>query len=524
MKIKSLLFVFSILLPLFGNAQAFEPTFKSLQNYECPEWIQEAKFGIYCHWNAHSASKSSSNGWYARDMYIQGHSAYNDHLKNWGHPSEVGYKDVIKSWTADKFDAKEWVALFKKAGARYIITMAVHHDNFDMWDSKYQPRWNSMNYGPEVDVCGEIRKETLKAGLRWGVSTHLERTYSWFQTNKGSDARGEYAGVPYDGNLKEYQDLYLEYPDFDNLGSERWRLRSPLVSPKSWKDEWKNRLQDLIENYDPDFFYIDGALPYTDDGGKVGLELEAFYLNHNAKSNNGKTEGFFCFKDIPHHGVVYPGIATFTLERGYSEEIQSNPMLTEESLGPWFHTGQSDYYGISRIIHSLVDVVSKNCVFLLNVPPKADGSFDKAAINLLEQMGRWMDINGDAIYETKPWGTFGEGNIRFTKKDNVLNVFVDSDLKNNILIASTKGWKISDIVSIKLLGSDEVIEYNESVFGIIITKPTKLLPLKNVFQIECKNLEQQPYTVINLESVENINKEAAEIFGADGHGLTPLTK
>ena len=173
---------------LVAQNRPFEPTFQSLQKYECPEWFRDAKFGIYCHWNAQSASKSRHNGWYARQMYIQDHPAYNDHLKNWGHPSEIGYKNVIEAWEAEQFDAAKWVELFKNAGAKYIVTMAVHHDNFDLWDSRHQPRWNSLNYGPKKDVCGEMKRETLKAGLRWGVDTHVARTYSWYQTSRGKRA------------------------------------------------------------------------------------------------------------------------------------------------------------------------------------------------------------------------------------------------------------------------------------------------------------------------------------------------
>lgn len=516
---KKVLILLYCLMVVNCYSQQFKPTFASLQQYQCPEWIQKAKFGIYCHWNAQSASKSPNNGWYAREMYIEGSPAYNDHLRNWGHPSEVGYKDVIEAWKAEKFDAKEWVSLFNLAGAKFVITMAVHHDNFDMWDSKYQPRWNATNYGPKVDVCKAIREETLKAGLRWGVTTHLERTYSWIQTNKGADKNGPKAGVSYDGNLKEYQDLYVEYPNFADLGDDFSQLRSPLVSPKRWKKEWKNRLQDLIKNYHPDFFYIDGALPYTDDGGRIGMELEAFYLSHNADLHNGVNEGFFGIKDIPHHGVYYPGTVTSVLERSYSETIQKEPRLSEESIGAWFHTGHVDYYSPKRIISSMVDVVSKNCIFLLNIPPKADGSFDEEAVKLLKEIGGWMQVNGDAIYETKNWKTFGEGSIRYTIKGNTLNVIVCSELKDDLLLASLKDWKEDDILSVRLLGDQEKIDYRVSELGVIINKPMKYeTSPAYVFQIECRNLDKQPFRVINLESVRKLNEEAAAKFGATGNG------
>ena len=471
-------------------SQHFEPTFASLQQYQCPEWIQKAKFGINCHWNAQSASKSANSGWYAREMYVEGSPAYKDHLKNWGHPSEVGYKDVVMSWKADKFDAKQWVSLFKEAGAKFILTMAVHHDKFDMWKSKYQPRWNSMNYGPKVDVCKAIREETLKAGLRWGVTTHLERTYSWVQANKGADKKD----------------------------------RSPLVSPQSWKEHWKNRLTDLIDNYHPDFCYIDGALPYTDDGGKIGMELLAHYYNHNASMHGGKCEGFFGIKDIQHHGVFYPGITSTVLERSYSDKIEEVPRLSEESIGPWFYVENAEYYSARRIISSMADVVSKNCIFLLNVPPKGDGSFDEKTLGLLKQIGDWMRINGDAIYETKTWKTFGEGSIRYTVKGNVLNVIVCSDMEKDLLLSSLQGWKQSDILSIKLLGCPEIVNFSDSEMGIVINLPKnyKEAPAY-VFQIQCKDLENQPFKVVNLESVKKLNEEAAKKFGATGNdGRIPL--
>ena len=523
MKLKSLF----LLLCASTNvmAQYYAPSYSSLQQYKCPDWIKEAKFGIYCHWNAQSASKSENNGWYAREMYIEGSAAYNDHLRNWGHPSEVGYKDVVEAWNADKFDAKEWVSLFKEAGAKFVLTMAVHHDNFDMWDSKYQPKWNSTHYGPKVDVCKMIRDETLKAGMRWGVTTHLERSYSWFQTNKGADKTGVKAGIPYDGNMLEYQDLYHEYPNFADLGPDFCQLRSPMVSPQSWKEMWKNRSIDLISRYHPDFFYIDGALPYTDDGGKVGMEVESFFLNHNAEQHGGVCEGFFGIKDIKHHGVFYPGGASILLERAYSDRIQEEPQLSDESIGAWFHTGKSDYYTVNRILSSMVDVVAKNCIFLLNIPPKADGSFDPEAVSMLKEIGAWLDVNGDAIYGTSPWKTFGEGSVRYTTKGNNLNVIVCSKLENDLLLASLKGWKNSDIKSIRLLGREGNVSFKITDFGVLVHIPNDIKDSDKfpTFQIECKDLVNQPFTVVNLQSVKALNEEAAKKFGATGNnGLIPL--
>ena len=525
MKRTGILIVFSFMYVL-SHSQHFKPTFSSLQQYECPEWIQKAKFGINCHWNAQSASKSSNNGWYARQMYEEGSPAYIDHLKNWGHPSEVGYKDVVMAWEAPEFNAERLVSLFKDAGAKFVVTMAVHHDNFDFWNSKHQPKWNSLNYGPKKDVCKEMREAALKAGLKWGVTTHLERAYSWVQSNKGADKTGDKVGISYDGNMKEYQDLYVEYPNFRNLGPVFYHYRSPLASPDSWKKHWKARLFDLIDNYHPDFFYFDGALPYTDDGGKVGMEVLAHYYNDNAKMHKGKNEGFMGLKDIKYHGDFFPGVTSTVLERSYTDKIETVPKLSEESIGPWFHFENAKYYSSRRIISTLADVVSKNCIFMLNIPPKGDGSIDEKAMILLKEIGNWMKVNGDAIYETKPWKTFGEDNIRYTTKDNVLNVIICSDLKNNILLSSLKGWKKDDILSINLLGYNERINFNDSNLGILLNLPQDIKKGSPayVFQINCKKLNEQPYTVVNQESVKKMNEEAAKMFGATGNkgGFIPL--
>jgi alpha-L-fucosidase len=499
MKEKIAITLFFALGGFFTYGQKFEPTIESLKQYECPEWFRDAKFGIYCHWNAQASSKSNNSEWYAREMYKEGSPAYKDHLKNWGHPSKVGYKDVIKAWEADKFNAEEWVSLFKNAGAKYIFTVAVHHDNFDMWNSKYQPRWNSTKWGPKVDVCGEIKRETLKAGLRWGCTTHTERAYSWVQTNKGADTTGPMAGVPYDGNDKEYQDLYLEYPDFSKLGNDKDQYQSPLHSPESWKEHWKNRMFDLIDNYSPDFLYFDGALPFLDNGGKSGMEVVSHYYNHNASMHGGKNEGVMVIKNIENHGWYYPDITSVVLERTYSKEISEKPMVSEESIGPWFYRVNARYnLSSADIINKIIDAVSKNNNFLLNVPPKGDGSFDEEAVKILNGIGKWFAVNGDAIYGTRPWKSYGEGKTRFTTKGNTMNVFVRDLTGKDLLLASMKDWKKSDILKIKLLGSEEKIVFKQTREGLKITLPEKTEPsASHVFQISCKNLPALPCNIVN---------------------------
>ncbi len=504
-----------------SNNSTFEPTVESLQQYKTPEWFKDAKFGIYCHWNAQSASRSRHSGWYARNMYQEGHPAYIDHLRNWGHPSEVGYKDIIEAWNADKFDAAHWISLFKDAGAKYVMTMAVHHDNFDFWDSKYQPHWNSLNYGPKVDVCGEMRKESLKAGLRWGVRTHLARSYSWFQTNKGADKKGDKIGVPYDGNNPEYEDLYIEKATPEQIGEEYNQIRHPLIPSEKWVTNWKNRMFDLIDNYHPDHFYFDGAVPFMNDSGRVGLEVMAHYYNHNAARHGGVNQGVMMIKNIKDHGFYYDKISSVVLERTRENNIVEIPRETENSTGPWFYTGDETGYRSSKsLLHEMIDVVSKNCNFVLNVPPRPDGTFDDSSLEILKDFGQWLRKNGEAIYGTRPWFIFGEGDIRFTVKEKTLYAIYLNKPDEKILISSFQSWQAQDIESIELLGSDEKVDWEFSGGRLeLMTSKEFEDELAYVFKIKCsKLLSELPYGVVGLQSSEEINKENKEKYGADGDG------
>ncbi|HEX5242151.1 MAG TPA: alpha-L-fucosidase, partial [Tepidisphaeraceae bacterium] len=192
----------------FAQAEAqgqFEPTAESLQKYECPQWFRDAKFGIWAHWGPQAVP--GMGDWYARKLYQQGGADYKYQVENYGHPSKVGYKDIIPLWKAEKWEPDRLMELYKKAGARYFVAQAVHHDNFDNWDSKYH-KWNAVKMGPQKDVVGLWREAALKQGLRFGVSEHLGASYTWFQDSHGADKTGPLAGVPYDGADPKWEDLY----------------------------------------------------------------------------------------------------------------------------------------------------------------------------------------------------------------------------------------------------------------------------------------------------------------------------
>ena len=305
----------------------FNSSWESLEQYKCPEWFRDAKFGIQSQWSGYVVPETGD--WYARNMYIQGSRQYKYHLENYGHPSQFGYKDVIELWKADKFHPDSLVALFKEAGAKYIVSLAAHHDNFDLWDSKYQ-KWNSVNYGPHKNIVGMWEKAVRKAGLRWGVTTHLARSWNWFQVSHGADTSGPYKGVAYDGADPANKFIY-----HDTYGIKDDNVAYAINPPKQWADEYCNRIMDLMQQHKPDLFYMDGGIPF----GEQGRNLFAWYYNQNTQWHNGSMEAVLQLKNLRfsdlYHGDFRFGTCVENLEGGRMIDIDREPWQTGNSIGDW---------------------------------------------------------------------------------------------------------------------------------------------------------------------------------------------
>ena len=246
-------------------AGPFDASWDSLKHYRCPDWFRDAKLGIWGILGPQSLPEAGD--WYARNMYIEGSQQNVFHIEHYGHPSKFGYKDLVALWKADNFDPERLMARYKNAGAKYFVVLANHHDNFDCWNSNYHA-WNAVNVGPRKDIVGLWAQAAKTQGLRFGVSEHLARSYSWFNTNKGSDKKGPLAGVPYDGNDPKFADLYFP-PHEDTISSY------PKNPPEWWPRQWFWRMRDLIDTYQPDLMYSDGSIPF----GEVGRSLFAHFYN-----------------------------------------------------------------------------------------------------------------------------------------------------------------------------------------------------------------------------------------------------
>jgi len=495
----------------------FEPTWKSLEQYKVPEWFQNAKFGIWAHWGPQCQPEQGD--WYARFMYAEGSREYKWSVENYGHPSEYGFKDVCNAWKAEKWDPEALVKLYKKAGARYFFAMANHHDNFDMWDSKYQP-WNAVNIGPKKDIIDGWAKAARINGLYFGTSIHAAHAWRFYETAQGADKTGPKAGIPYDGKLTKAdgkgkwwegydpQDLYAQnHPlseDSENLGSihRQWDWNNGVTAPsEKYCNNFYDRTVDLINKYNPDLLYFDDtALPFWPIND-AGLRIAAHFYNHNMATHKGKQEG-----------VIFGKILTedqkksmiWDVERGAPDKIQGIPWQTCTCIGEWHYRRtvytENRYKSAKTVVHMLADIVSKNGNLLLNIPVRGDGSIDEKELKIVEEIGVWMTVNSEGIYDTRPWKIFGEGpsaenanpinaqgfnegktkysskDIRFTTKNGVLYAIVlgwPEDGKIVIKSLSKNNPLHPDKVNkVELLGSGKV-KFITGADGLTVTLPAR---------------------------------------------------
>ena len=432
-------------------AGPFKGSLESLKANTYPAWFTEGKLGIWAHWGPQAVPMEGD--WYARQMYEEGSPKYKYHLEHYGHPSKVGFKDIIPLWKAEKWDPERLMGLYKAAGATYFVSMAAHHDNFDLWDSTHQ-RWNAVKVGPHRDVVGDWQKAAHKQGLRFGVSEHLGASWTWFQKSRGADKEGPLKGVPYDGVDPANEDLYhpAALP-----GDNGWYSNDPR-----WHTEWYRRVKDVVDKYHPDLLYSDGPLPF----GSVGESLVAHFYNVSMKG--GKQQAVYACKQ-PSEGRWAQDV-----ERGVMARIQEHPWQTDTSIGDWYYNRNWKYRGADWVIHTLVDVISKNGNLLINVVQRPDGSLDPEAEQILADMAAWMKVNSESIYGTTPWLVFGEGPTRakggafkedfaFTAKD--VRYVQKGDAVYATLLGNPAGQEVN-LLSLQKSPGDAAVISNVAVLGV----------------------------------------------------------
>jgi alpha-L-fucosidase len=454
--------------------------------YTAPDWFRDAKFGIWAHWCAPSVP-AAGDDWYARDMYLQGHPSYEHHLKHYGHPADRGFMEIQNAWKAERWDPAELLDLYKRAGARYFMALANHHDNFDCFASSHHG-WNSTRIGPKKDIVGIWARLARERGLRFAVSNHSGHAWHWNQPAYGFDPEGPRRGQRYDAarltsadgrgtwwDGLDPQHLYggtsMQMPN--SIGSiteaNAWHAATdglwdegPSPDP-AFVSRWLLRCRELIDRYQPDMLYFDNHdLPL----GQAGLDIAAYFYNQNMRRNGGRLEGVCTAKETPPQRRM--GLVD-VVERGQKGFIDPYPWQTETCLGNWFYGEQylreNRYKTPAKVLHTLCDVVSKNGNMMLSVPIRGDGTIDKKEREIVEEVGLWLRRYGDAIYGTRPWRIHAEGptgsgggalseggqDSSYTSRD------IRYVRKGDALHALVLGWPNDGIVRMTLLGKSNPV-------------------------------------------------------------------
>ncbi len=446
----------------------FQAIWQSLETYQVPDWYRDAKFGIFIHWGVYSVPAFDSE-WYPRNMYIRGSAVFKHHIATFGPQNQFGYKDFIPRFTAEHFDARHWAELFRKAGAKYVVPVAEHHDGFPMYDCSFTD-WSAAKMGPKRDVVGELAAAVRAEGLHFGASSH--RAEHWWFYN---------GGMTFDSDVQDprYAGLY-----------------GPAKPDKTQPDEpylhdWLARTTEIVDKYQPELVWFDWWIeqpvfqPYLQ-------KFAAFYYNRGAQWKRGVAINYK-HKSFPEKAAV------LDIERGQLDKPRPIFWQTDTSIGEksWGYIEGEKFRTPDSLVSELVDIVSKNGALLLNIGPRPDGTIPEPAEKILLELGRWLSVNGEAIYGTRPWKIYGEGPTKVVGgsfKDTATHPFTAQDIrfttKNDVLYAIALAWppdgKVivkslaggaadakAEIQSVELVGSTAPLKWHRGKDGLSVELPAE---------------------------------------------------
>jgi alpha-L-fucosidase len=452
------------------GTDTFKPDSASIaQHYQIPEWFKDAKLGIFIHWGVY-AVPAYGNEWYPRKMYQKSSIVHNHHINTYGPLTEFGYKDFIPMFKAEKFNAEEWVSLFKESGARYVVPVAEHHDGFSMYASRFNS-WNAVEMGPERDIVGELKQACAKYDLHFGLSSHRAEN-AWF-FNGGLE-------IPSDVQDPAYRSLYGEC--LKEPGGQTPECPDSAGFNQNSIENWLKHSYELVDLYQPELFWFDwtvGKYPFR----STFYQFMAYYYNNALDWNKGVVVNTkFGYGD---------NIQVFDIERGKSDTAREFPWQTDTSIGKrsWGYIEGEENKTPNQIIDDFVDIVSKNGNLLLNIGPRADGTITEEQQAVLREIGSWLKINGEGIYGTRPWVVAAEGTEKGTSgafTDNEETDYTAQDIrftaKDDVLYAISLSWTESDITiksigedlqvdKVSMLGSNEEISWEQNQEGLKVAFP-----------------------------------------------------
>jgi len=509
-----------------------QPTWHSLgDNFKCPAWWRQAKIGVWLHWGPQSVGEDGD--WYAKWIYMPGYAwgpytgVYQDHLKRYGHSSAFGYKDMLPLWQAEKWDPEKLMALYHRAGARYVIGQGMHHDNFDLWNSKYQP-WNAVKIGPHRDILGGWKAAADHQGMRFGIAFHGDYSLWWYQPAFLSDLDGPLQGVLYDG-AQDYtgrktwwKDLGLDLKDLYGIdlkdevtlpatwtnGLTAWRMNDPLAHgiPDGdlqkhrdfavwYATKWTHRVIDAIDQFSPDFIYFDGGGSYPFCGRFTGKGLRAdatprviaHLYNTSMARHGGRLEAMAFTKGDEDRRAI-----AVNVESHVPDAIKRDqPWQTENGLGEWFYK-RGTFYDSGMVVHELLEAIARDGNYAINIPLTPAGELDPGGKKTLEDMGDWMAVNQEGIYDSSAWDVWGEGKVvmaggnlgpeqaktpytvrdlRFTTKDGAVYAWLMAWPADGKVVIHSLASGAGTVSGVTLLGATAAVAWQQTTNGLELTLP-----------------------------------------------------
>jgi alpha-L-fucosidase len=454
----------------------FAPTWSSLEHFQVPDWYEDAKFGIFIHWGVYSVP-AFGNEWYPRNMYKSDEATFQHHIATWGPQSRFGYKDFIPMFKAERFDPRQWAALFKEAGARYVVPVAEHHDGFPMYDCSFTD-WSAAKMGPKRDVVGELAEAVRAEGLVFGVSSHRAEHW-WFYDR----------GMTFDSDVRDPRNAGLYAP----ARSQQKAENGSEPPDQAFLDDWLARTSELVDKYHPQLVWFDWWIAQRAFHPNLQT-FAAFYYNRGAEWGKGVAINY-----KKHGGESFPDTAgVLDIERGQLAEIRPLFWQTDTSVSKnsWGYVTNQQYKSVDSIVDDLVDIVSKNGSLLLNIGPKPDGTIAEPEQQMLRQIGAWLTVNGEAIYGTRPFTVFGEGptqvvegpfadtkrkpftpeDVRFTTKGDTLyaiGLAWPEDGKATVkALARGSAQFPGEIESVELVGASAPVAWTRDAAGLHVVLPT----------------------------------------------------
>ncbi len=483
------------------------------RQYNTPAWWREAKLGAWSHWDPQSVAENGD--WYSRGMYIEGHPQSKYHREHFGHPSEYGYKELCRDWKTDLWDPEDLMLLYIKMGARYFLALGNHHDNFDCWDSKYQP-WNAVNIGPHQDIIGIWEKVARKHGMPFGIGFHSTPARTWGQfmpVRYASDKHGDKAGIPYDAMLTKADGTgkWWEGMDPQDLyGPIHHDGRKSLETPFANQFMW--RVDDAIRKYQPDMIYFDehAGNSQIDLGIDMGLgeltpQIIANFYNIAEKRTEGRREVVATFKGVGgrynsfQHNPELISIVDRSLVKStelYTEDnIMAFPFQTEVSLQEWHYLQGGKYRSAEEIITRLMENVARNGCLLLNITQRGRGNIDDEARQICLDIGRWIDINQEAIYSARPFTQWGDEHVIYTRQGGYIYATILHPSAGAIVLSalSNQSASIGKIEKVELVENGHRLPFTQTAEGVTIQMEEPLFTQG----IKDKNLAQG-YKVIRI--------------------------